>query len=145
MIREGFEHLDASRESPVLTRYHFEAGIACMHARAKHWLETDWAQISRLYELLNAHAPSSATKVNWAVSLIMEDALDDAQALLDEVGAEKVAVNFTGWHLAQQKLADARGDAAGAKAALEQARTCMNSDAVDQYLAQQWQLYADGA
>lgn len=145
MIRDGFEHLEASRASPALTRYHFEAGIASIHARANHWSETDWPQISRLFELLNAHAPSPAIKVNWAVSLILQDALGEAQALLDEVGAEKTAAQFTGWHLAQQKLADARGDVAGAKAALAQARTCMNSDKVDLYLAQQWQLYSDGS
>lgn len=145
MIRDGFDQLGAAQASAALTRYHFEAGIASIHARAKHWSETDWPQISRLYELLSEGAASPAIKVNWAVSLIMQGALNDAQALLDEVSADKASAQFTGWHLAQHKLADARGDTGAAKAALVQARTCMNSDAVDQFLAQQWQLYADGS
>ena len=129
--------------SPELTRYHFEAGIASIHARASAWQETDWSSIAQLYELLNTHAASPAIKVNWAVSLIMLGDLDAASLRLDEVAADGRAKRLTGWHLAHHKLAEARGDVAAAKTALAAARACMNSGAVDDYLEQQWQLYAE--
>ena len=141
MIRSGFEHLGAAQSSASLTRYHLEAGIASLHAGATDWEETDWSAIARLYELLNDHAPSLATKVNWSVALIMQEKLDEAAHLLEQIGDEKAARKFTGFHLARQRLSEKIGDAQSAKAALEMARTCLNSDAVDQYLAEQWRLY----
>jgi RNA polymerase sigma-70 factor (ECF subfamily) len=143
LIRDGFEQLGAAQSSPALTRYHFEAGIASMHARANAWHETDWTSIARLYELLSAHARSPAIDVNWAVSLIMLGDLDAAARLLDAVASNGAADQLTGWHLARHKLAEATGDAVAAQRALTAARTCMNSEAVDAYIEQQWQLYAD--
>jgi len=143
MIRDGFEQLNAAQASPDLTRYHFEAGIASVHSRAETWPDTDWSSIVRLYELLSAHADSPAIKVNWAVSLIMLGELDAGERLLDEIATNGSVERFTGWHLARQKLAIARGDADAARTALSAARAGMNSDAVDAFLEQQWQLDAD--
>lgn len=141
MIRGGFDQLGATQSSPALTRYHLEAGIASLHAQATDWGDTDWAGITRLYALLNQHAPSPATQINWAVALIMNGQMDDAERLLDGLRDNKAAQNLTGYHLARHRIADAKGDSDHAKTALEKARACMNSDAVDQYLADQWRLY----
>lgn len=144
MIRDGVTHLHAAQSSLDLTRYHFEAGIAALHARSATWEDTDWNSITRLYELLSGHAPSLAVQVNWAVAMIMRDEVDEAEKLLDQVSSNKAAQTFTGYHLARHRLAETRGNATAAKAALAQARSCMNSDAVDQFLAEQWQLYETG-
>lgn len=145
MIRSGLDHLNTAQASPALTRYHLEAGIASAHARSANWEATDWATIARLYEILDQHAPSLATQVNWAVALIMQGDLEAARNRLHQASTLKAAPAFTGYHLARSRLAAATGDAAEAKAALEQARSCANSDVVDQFLAKQWQLYTDAA
>lgn len=134
MTRDGFAQLGAAQSSPVLTRYHFEAGIASVHARAAAWCETDWASISQFYELLSAQAPSPAITINWAVSLIMQGDLDRADELLIEANHANQLKTVTGWHLARHKLAEARGDIAAAKAALECARACKNSDPVADHI-----------
>jgi len=136
MIEDGFAQLGAAQNSPDLTRYHFEAGIAAIHARAESFEETEWASIARLYELLNAHATSPAIQVNWAVSLIMLGDLAGAESLLDELAADKAIESFTGWHLARHKLAEARGETDAAKTALARARACMNSDSVAEHIDQ---------
>lgn len=134
MISDAFAQLGAAQSSPVLTRYHFEAGIASIHARAVTWGETDWASVSQLYELLSAQAPSPAITINWAVSLIMLSELDRAEQLLIEANKANQVQTVTGWHLARHKLAEARGDTAAARAALESARACMNSDPVTDHI-----------
>ncbi len=134
MISDAFAQLDAAQSSAVLTRYHFEAGIASIHARASTWDETDWASAVQLYELLSTQAPSPAIAINWAVSLIMQGELDRADQLLTEANQANQAQAVTGWHLARHKLAEARGDTAAAKAALEAARACMNSDPVADHI-----------
>ncbi len=143
MIRDGFDQLAAAQSSSALTRYHLESGIASLHAQAKTWGDTDWTRITRLYALLNQHAPSPATRINWAVALMMQGELEDAERRLEEMSSDKAVQNFTGFHLARHRLAEIRGETDTARAALEQARACMNSDAVDQYLAEQWRLYED--
>jgi RNA polymerase sigma-70 factor (ECF subfamily) len=137
MISEAFEQLEAAQSSPALTRYHFEAGIASMHARASTWRATDWTSISRLYELLERHVQSPAISVNHAVSLIMQARLDEAQARLAAIDP-KVAGSMTGWHLANSRLATARGDQDLARTALEAAQRCMNSVAVADHIHRQY-------
>jgi len=134
VMGDAFAQLGAAQSSAVLTRYHFEAGIASIHARAANWNETDWVSISRLYELLSAQAPSPAITINWAVALMMHGQLDRADALLTEINHGNNVQAMTGWHLARHRLAEARGDTASAKATLECARTCMNSDPVADHI-----------
>ncbi len=142
MIRAAFAHLEAAQASPQLTRYHFEAAIAAIHARARRWEDTDWASIVRLYELLSTHVASPAIHVNRAVSLIQLGHLTEADALLTELASAPSIQQFTGWHLAKGRLAAARGDDQAAKHALEQARTCMNSETVAEHIDAQYALYA---
>ena len=142
LIRDGFAQLDAAQSSRDLTRYHFEAGIASIHARARCWADTDWSRIVRLYELLSAHASSPSIQINWAVALILLGELERAETLLNAVQLENPVESFTGWHLAQHRLAQARGDHAATNAALAQARECMNSDAVAAHIDHQ-QLLSD--
>ena len=145
LITDAFAQLGAAQSSPALTRYHLEAGIASLHARAATWDDTDWPNIARLYELLSAHAPSPAITINWAVSLIMLGELVHADTLLTQMETTHAVQAMTGWHLARHRLAEARGDAASGKAALERARACMNSDAVIEHIDDQITLMATPA
>ena len=138
LIRDAAEQLSAAQSSPKLTRYHFEAGIASIHARAATWADTDWASIEALYALLSQHAASLAITIGWAVSLIMLGDLDRAEKLLSPLRDSKAAQSYTGWHLAQHMLAQARGDTRAAESALERARACLNSDAVSAHIQALW-------
>lgn len=139
MLSDALEQLSAAQASPTLTRYHFEAGIAALHAQAGTWQETNWPSISRLYALLEQHITSPAITVNHAVSLLMQDELDDAEALLATVET-KVAKTMTGWHLAQSRLASARGDQPSSNSALQAARACLNAIPVAEHIDRQIQL-----
>nr|WP_070958888.1 sigma-70 family RNA polymerase sigma factor [Hyphomonas sp. Mor2] len=145
MIEAGFGQLGAAQNSPELTRYHFEAGIAAVHARAECWEKTDWPAIERLYELLSDQSASPAIAVNWAVSLIMLGKLEKAETMLSALAENPFVQTFTGWHLARHRLADARGDKTTAQTALKAARDCMNSDVVAAHIEAQINLPATGA
>ena len=127
MIFDAAQHLGAAKSSDALTRYHLEAGIASMHAQASTWAQTDWASISRLYELLNARTPSLSVLVNWAVSLMLQGGLDEAEDALVAARALPGAETFPAYHLARAKLAELRGDDAGARTARELAIACQTS------------------
>ncbi|MEL6858286.1 MAG: DUF6596 domain-containing protein [Pseudomonadota bacterium] len=140
MIFDGFQQLEAARSSQTLTRYHFEAGIASLHAQAPDWSQTQWAAISRLYELLSAAAPSSAVLVNWAVSLILMGQLETAQSKLQEAKEMAGTDQLPAFHLATAKLADLAGDKAAAQKARETAKTCQVSGPVADHIDQELSL-----
>lgn len=127
LISDGLAQLEAAQASPELTRYHLEAGIAAIHVRAASWEETDWVAISRLYALLNQHAPSLSISVNLATSLIFTGALDRAHKQLDLAAEQPGADSYPGLHLARAKLAHKMGDRAAARAALTEAQNCRSS------------------
>ena len=139
-IAQAFKHLDAARADEVVTRYHLEAGIASLHAQAVTWAATDWASISRLYELLSQQAPSLAVFVNWAVSLMMLGDENGARETLATAGSLSNAQSFPGYHLARARLAQHSGNTELQKRALNAARACQTSTAVDDHIDQELNL-----
>jgi RNA polymerase sigma-70 factor (ECF subfamily) len=88
LIGEGVALLtDALRGGPP-TRYAVEAAIAAVHAEARNWRETDWAEIVGLYDVLLGLWSSPVVELNRAVAVGMRDGpragLDALTPLLDE-------------------------------------------------------------
>ena len=73
LIAEGIRLLDLSAVGTELSEYHIEAGIARVHALAKHAGETDWGSIVSLYDLLMAARPSPVIALNRAIALGQKD------------------------------------------------------------------------
>lgn len=73
LIAEGIRLLDLSAVGTELTEYHIEAGIARVHALAKHAGETDWASIAWLYDLLMNTRPSPVVALNRAIAIAERD------------------------------------------------------------------------
>ncbi|WP_349425707.1 sigma-70 family RNA polymerase sigma factor [Microbacterium sp. LWS13-1.2] len=84
---EAMTRADAA--SRGLGYYGLQAAIAQCHAVAPTFAETDWARILRLYDALDALAPSAVVRLNRAVALSMaagpEDALVEVDALASEL------------------------------------------------------------
>ncbi len=96
--------------------YVLQAAIAATHAQALAAEDTDWAQISSLYEILASIAPSPVVELNRAVAVGMahgpEQGLELADALVDEP-------SLRGYHL----LPSVRGDLLERLGRLDEART----------------------
>jgi len=69
LIAEGLTQLDRSAEGDELTSYHLEAGIAAHHAIAPSYEETNWAEITDLYDQLLKMTPSPVIALNRAIAL----------------------------------------------------------------------------
>lgn len=85
LIAEGFHWLEQATESPQLTRYHLEAGIASGHAAAASWDDTDWPRILDLYDLLVQVTPSPVVAVNRAVALSLARSPEEGLRALDAI------------------------------------------------------------
>ncbi|MEM9573040.1 MAG: DUF6596 domain-containing protein [Pseudomonadota bacterium] len=139
-VFDGFAQLQAAQSSPALTRYHLEAGIASIHARAPSWARTDWASIVRFYTLLDQQAPSLAVSINLAVSQVYAGARDHAETELQKAEAFPGAQDLPGYHLARAKLFEARGNLPKAHEALRRAAKCRTSTPVGEHIARQAEL-----
>jgi RNA polymerase sigma-70 factor (ECF subfamily) len=100
LIAEGLALLDASlrRTAGVADPYQLQAAIAAEHARATSYAGTDWAEITRLYDLLLSVAPSAAAALSRAVA-VAEAAGPDAG--LDALGSVPPGPR---WHAVRAEL-----------------------------------------
>lgn len=92
---------EALRDTP--SSYVLQAAIAAQHCRAARADETNWREILRLYDLLEAMHPSPIVSLNRAVAVAMADGPQPALALIDALSA---AGDLDGYHLLHAARAD---------------------------------------
>jgi len=95
LIRRGLAALDrALRTEGERGPYVVQAAIAACHARARTPDETDWSQISQLYERLYELVPSPVIKLNQAVAVSMASGPQAGLNLVDQLTAEPSLASY---------------------------------------------------
>ncbi len=102
-IREGVGLIERALASRRFGPYTLQAAIAAVHAEASSTLETDWAQIVALYDLLLRADPSPIVALNRAVAVAMRDGPAKGLELVDELLENGELTNY---HLAHAARAD---------------------------------------
>ncbi|HEY5808399.1 MAG TPA: DUF6596 domain-containing protein [Povalibacter sp.] len=69
LIAAGFSHFDAAIGGDTISRYHIEAAIAAVHARATAFADTDWKEILGHYDALNELFPSPVVSLNRIIAM----------------------------------------------------------------------------
>ena len=85
LIVEGREFIQQSLRSKRFGVYTLQAAISAVHSEARVALETDWAQIVALYDMLLRVYPSPVVELNRAVAIAMRDDLAAGLALIDGI------------------------------------------------------------
>lgn len=84
--------------------YALEAGIAAVHCRATRASETDWAEIVRLYDLLEEQLPSPIVSLNRAVAVAMAEGPEIGLVLIDAIDSAGDLENYHLLHAARADL-----------------------------------------
>ncbi|HEY1636011.1 MAG TPA: DUF6596 domain-containing protein [Acidimicrobiales bacterium] len=95
LIEEGIELVTVALKGSPLGPYQLQAAIAAVHAEAPEAMDTDWAQITALYEVLERLSPSPVVRLNRAVAVAMVDGPEaglDLLATLDK--DERLAAHY---------------------------------------------------
>ncbi|WP_442788592.1 ECF-type sigma factor [Dactylosporangium sp. NBC_01737] len=71
LIAEGVGLLERTLPLGHVGRFQLQAAIAAVHAEAAAYEETDWLQISVIYDMLSRVAPGPAVTLNHAVAVAM--------------------------------------------------------------------------
>jgi len=104
LIQRGLHGLArAETLGQTLGPYALQASIAACHARARTAQETDWKQITALYDALVEVAPSPVVELNRAVALSMAYGPDAGLEVVESLLGEP---SLRGYHL----LPSVRGD-----------------------------------
>ncbi|MEH1125255.1 RNA polymerase sigma factor [Micromonospora sp. CPCC 206061] len=93
------EALSGGRPGP----YAIQAAIAAVHDEAANVATTDWPQVTALYDVLRATAPSPLVDLNRAVAVAMVHGPEAGLELLDELAADR---RLAGYHLLPAARAD---------------------------------------
>ena len=131
-IAEGTELLDAAFRRGRVGEYQLQAAIAALHDRAGSVAETEWAQISALYGLLERITASPVVALNRAIAVAMVDGPQAGLKLVDAVEA-----TLPGHHrvaATRAHLLDLAGDHAGAAAHYRLAAAATTSEPEQRYL-----------
>jgi RNA polymerase sigma factor (sigma-70 family) len=133
-IAEGVDLVSGALAAGPVGPYQLQAAIAAVHAEAASTAETDWRQITALYELLERIAPNPVFTLNRAVAVAM---LRGPTAGLDVLAEAERDGRLAGHHrvaAVRGHLLELAGDDAGAAIAYEAAAALTTSVPERRYL-----------
>lgn len=120
-ITEGVGLIERALASRRFGPYTLQAAIAAVHAEASGTLETDWAQIVALYDLLSRADPSPIIALNRAVAVAMRDGPAKGLKLVDELLEGGELADYHLVHAARADLCRRLGKSSEARASYERA------------------------
>jgi RNA polymerase sigma-70 factor (ECF subfamily) len=123
---------EALRESPG--PFALQAAIAALHCQAERAEETDWAQIVRLYDLLESLLPSPIISLNRAVAVAMADGPGAALALIDRLTEAGDLDEYHLLHAARADLLRRVGASADAAKSYARALELVTNDSERRFL-----------
>jgi len=104
MIDEGLAALDSAIALRHPGPYQIQAAISALHARAARPQDTDWQQITLLYETLQRLHPSPIVALNHAVAVALSESLLKGLALLDDMEQQGELQAYYLFHAARADL-----------------------------------------
>ncbi len=103
-IREGCDLLLQALRSGSPGIYTLQAAIAAVHAEAPRAEDTDWAEITGLYDVLLRINPSPIVELNRAVALAMRDGPEAGLQAIDRLGNHQGLQHYHLLHAARADL-----------------------------------------
>ena len=143
-ITEGCELAENALRTNRIGSYALQAAISAVHAEARHSDETDWPQITGLYDALLQRAPSPVVELNRAVAIAMRDGPEAGLALVEALLARGGLDKYHLAHAARADLCRKLGRTAEARDAYQQAHALAQQAPEKRFLARRIaQLDAD--
>ncbi|HET6987876.1 MAG TPA: DUF6596 domain-containing protein [Kribbella sp.] len=133
-IQEGVELITAALPRGPVGPYQLQAAIAAVHDEAPSAEQTDWAQILALYEVLLQLTDNPMVALNHVVAVAMARGADDGLKLLASIEDDERIAKDHRLSAVRAHLLEMSGDAAGARAAYQEAASRTTSLPQQRYL-----------
>jgi RNA polymerase sigma factor (sigma-70 family) len=137
LLEEGTQLIQQTLSRAPLGPYQLQAAIAAVHAEAATAADTDWPQVLKLYDLLDALAPSPVVTLNRAVAVAMVDGPRAGLASLDALDADRRLASHHRLESVRAHLHEMAGDTQAALTGYEDAARRTTSIPEQRYLQAQ--------
>jgi RNA polymerase sigma factor (sigma-70 family) len=137
LLNEGVSLIQETLSRARLGPYQLQAAIAAVHAEATTAADTDWPQVLKLYDLLNALAPSPVVTLNRAVAVAMVNGPRAGLADLDALAGDRRLAGHHRLASVRAHLQEMAGDTQAALAGYEDAARRTTSIPEQRYLRTQ--------
>ena len=117
-ILEGVSILERTLTKNEIGPYQIQAAISGVHAQSASWGQTDWRDISALYEVLFKIQPSPVVRMNQAIAVSYAETLQKALAVMQEVAKFPKIQSYQPYHAALGDLLARAGKSDDAKKSL---------------------------
>lgn len=134
MIREGQELIRQVWDQGEVGVYSLQAAIAAVHAAAPTAADTDWQQITALYDILLLRNPSPVVELNRAVAVAMRDGPAAGLTLIESLLDRGTLSRYHLAHAAQADLLRRLGRRPEARIAYQRALECTQQEPERRYL-----------
>ena len=114
--------------------YAVQAAIAALHCRTARAEDTDWAQILRLYDLLERLQPSPVVALNRAVALAMAEGPQAGLKIIDALAETSGLADYYLLHSARADLLRRMGSTEQAAEAYKRALALVTNDSERRFL-----------
>ena len=104
LIEEGLALVEQSLLTRNFGTYTLQAAISSIHARSQRAADTNWQEIVRLYDALQAIHPSPVVELNRAVAIAMRDGPEAGLVLIDELVGRGDLQNYYLAHAAKADM-----------------------------------------
>lgn len=131
LIATGFTHFDAAIAGDAISRYHIEAAIAAVHARAPSFENTNWEEILGHYDALNELFPSPVVSINRIIAMRYARGASAAMQEFDATDSLRDMQESLVYHATLGELHAALGNATDAVDAYHQAAALAGNDALE--------------
>jgi len=108
-IEEATALLKVTLQRQQVGPYQLQAAISALHSEAQCWEETDWKQISALYQLLYQLQPTVVVRINQSVAVSYAESCSSALKLLDEVESSGEVSNYQPFYAAKADILFRKG------------------------------------
>lgn len=115
--------------------YTLQAAIAAIHSEAPNPGETDWTEITALYDLLLRAYPSPVVELNRAVAVAMRDGPETGLALINAILARGDLADYHLAHAARADFCRRLGQTTEAKASYQRALALARQEPERRFLA----------
>jgi RNA polymerase sigma factor (sigma-70 family) len=137
LVEEGTQLIQQTLSRAPLGPYQLQAAIAAVHAEAATAADTDWPQVLKLYDLLDALAPSPVVTLNRAVAVAMVDGPRAGLASLDALDGDRRLASHHRLESVRAHLHEMAGDTQAALTGYEDAARRTTSIPEQRYLQAQ--------
>jgi RNA polymerase sigma-70 factor (ECF subfamily) len=120
-ILEGISILERTLPKGAIGPYQLQAAISAVHAKSPSWEQTDWREISALYDLLFAVQPSPVVRINQAIAASYSESLQAALVIMAEVALVEKVQTYQPYHAAMGELLARAGETDKARKSLQKA------------------------